>query len=103
MSYNRLLITIPKRKKEKNITRTWGRSFLAQLELSTIVDDHGDRRPVFFIRGHLSDLAHYIIEAADHFAKDNVFAWGSASAGKSSKREKKNCGTYHSNADKLAG
>jgi len=23
---------------------------------------------------------HYIIEAADHFAKDNVFAWGSVRA-----------------------
>lgn len=59
------------------------RSFLAQLELSTVVDDHGDYRPVFLIRGYLSDLAHYIIEAADHFAKDNVFAWRSVSASKS--------------------
>jgi hypothetical protein len=74
MSYKRLPIIFPKEKKEKKITRTWGRSFLAQLELSTIVDDHGDCRPVFLIRGYLSDLAHHIVEAADHFAKDNVFA-----------------------------
>jgi hypothetical protein len=78
MSYKRLPITFPKERKRKEITRTWGRSFLAQLELSTIVDDHGDYRPVFFIRGYFSDLSHYIVEAADHFAKDNVFAWGSA-------------------------
>lgn len=83
MSYKRL-ITFPEEKKEKNNTRTWGRSFLAQLELSTIVDDHGDFRPVFLIRGHLSDLTRYIVEAADHFAKDNVLPWHSASAGKSS-------------------
>jgi hypothetical protein len=82
MSYKKLPIT--KEKKEKNNTRTWRRRFFAQLELSTIVDDHGDSRPVFLIRGQLSDLAHYIVEAADHFAKDNVFAWGSTSAGKSS-------------------
>ena len=74
MSYKRLPITFPKEKKENNNTRTWGRSFLAQLEFATIVDDHGDYRPVFLIRGNLSDLAHYIVEAADHFAKDNVFA-----------------------------
>ncbi len=67
MSYKRLPITFPKEKKEENNTRTWGRSFLAQLELSTIVDDHGDSRPVFLIRGQLSDLAHHIVEASSTF------------------------------------
>ncbi len=82
MSYRDLPITFPKEKKEKNITCSRGRSFLAQLELSTIVDDHGDCWPVFLIRGHLSDLVYYIVEAADHFAKDDVFAWGNARASK---------------------
>jgi hypothetical protein len=77
MSYKRLPSPSKIGNKKEN-TRTWGRRFLAQLELSAIVDDYGDCRPVFLIRGHLGDLAHYIVETADHLAKDNVFTWGSA-------------------------
>ena len=76
MSYKRLP-SPSKRGNKKESTRTW-RRFLPQLELSAIVDDHGDRRPILFIRGHLGDLAHYIVETADHLAKYNVFTWGSA-------------------------
>jgi len=57
----------------KENARTRRYHFLAQFELTTIVNDHGDRRPIFLISGDLSDLGHYIVESADHSAKYDVF------------------------------